>query len=90
MPPTEAARTVSIFIADSTTIGSPALTESPTATFTSTTTPGIGAPDGADLGRVLEAVLSRAHGDVARRRLIQALDRAEEAVHFKETFARAQ
>merc|ERR1711861_41610 len=44
MPSTDATQTVSIFIADSTTIGSPALTESPTATLTSTTTPVIGAP----------------------------------------------
>merc|ERR1719262_668349 len=43
-PSTDAAQTVSIFIADSTTMGSPAETASPTATFTSTTTPGIGAP----------------------------------------------
>ena len=66
-PSIEAAQTVSIFIADSTTMGSPAETASPTATFTSTTTPGIGAPtapicDESAFGRTTtfdEAVSSR-------------------------------
>mmetsp|Transcript_12657 Transcript_12657/g.37975 ORF Transcript_12657/g.37975 Transcript_12657/m.37975 type:complete len:249 (-) Transcript_12657:473-1219(-) len=56
-PSVDAETTVSIFMADSTTMGSPAATASPTAILTSTTTPGIGAPTlptspGAALGRV--------------------------------------